>query len=98
MKKMVRKILWAMAMIERLCPRRTTSDWNFDLNTEAETASKSDPQRPILWDLPVYPNGFYRVYATLDRGGATVLAKETSFVVMESAPGVSAGEFGWSVG
>ena len=71
---------------------------DFDLNADSETASRTDPQRPILWDLPAFPNGFYRVQATLVRGGATVLAKETSFVVMDSAPAISAGEFGWSVG
>ena len=71
---------------------------DFDLSTESESVSQTDPQHPIQWDLPAFPNGFYRVHATLERGGATVLAKETSFVIMDSAPGVSAGEFGWSVG
>ncbi len=75
---------------------------DFDLNAETEIDSKTDSQRPINWDLPPFPNGFYRVHATLNRGGTTVLAKETSFVVMdpvsELSPGVSVGEFGWSVG
>src|SRR5258708_31178153 len=58
----------------------------------------NDPQRPIPWELPAIPNGFYRVQATLDRAGAPVLTKVTSFVVMDPAPGISTGEFGWSVG
>lgn len=71
---------------------------DFDLSEDADATSKADLQRPIDWDLPAFPNGFYRVHATLDRGGATVLAKETSFVVMDPAQGVATGEFGWSVG
>ena len=71
---------------------------DFDLNTEPDAVSKTDSQRPIPWDLPAFPNGFYRVHATVDRGGTTVLAKETSFVVMDPAPGGAAGEFGWSAG
>ena len=71
---------------------------DFDLNAEAESATRTESQHPINWELPAFPNGFYRVHATLDRGGTTVLAKQTSFVVMDRAPGISAGEFGWSVG
>ena len=71
---------------------------DFDLTGEAASAPKADLLSPIAWDLPTFPNGFYRVHATLDRAGATVLAKETSFVVMDSAPGETSGEFGWSVG
>jgi hypothetical protein len=71
---------------------------DFDLNIDPQADSKTDLHRPIPWELPPIRNGFYRVHATLDRGGTTVLAKETSFVVMDPAPGISAGEFGWSVG
>ncbi len=70
---------------------------DFDLTSDDPVGAKTESRAPIAWVLPPRPNGFYRVRAVLERAGAQVLTKESSFVVMDAAPGNAPGEFGWSV-
>lgn len=70
----------------------------FDLSAPSPDAPHGQAHAPIQWTLPPRPNGFYRVHATLQRDDKPILAKETSFVVMDPATNVPAGEFGWSFG
>ena len=69
----------------------------FDLAPDEPAGADTEPRAPIAWILPPRPNGFYRVRAALEHAGAPVLARESTFVVMDPAPGAAAGEFGWSV-
>lgn len=62
---------------------------------QAEQAQETDQ---TLWQLPVYPPGYYRVHATLLRNESVVVRKQTSFAVLnlvDQAP--LAGEFGWNL-
>jgi hypothetical protein len=70
---------------------------DFDLHPDEAPAAQEDTRAPIAWSLTARPNGFYRVRAVVERDGAPLLAKETSFVVMDPVPAVGTGEFGWSV-
>lgn len=67
----------------------------FELKPD-EVGGKCEPREPLAWTLPAQPNGFYRVHAALERNGAPVLGKETSFVVMDPVNEAASGDFGWS--
>ncbi|MBI3861254.1 MAG: hypothetical protein HY290_05105, partial [Planctomycetia bacterium] len=69
---------------------------DFPLSASAATSAEAEPPGEIKWNLDPCQKGFYRVHADLIRDGVTILAKQTSFVVMESVPGGATGEFGWS--
>jgi hypothetical protein len=68
----------------------------FPLNRSSAGGANPETQGRIEWTLDPCPKGFYRVHAELVREGTTILAKQTSFVVMESVPMGATGEFGWS--
>ncbi len=51
-----------------------------------------------VWRLPPQPSGYYRVKATLMKGGSVVLTRQTSFAVLDLLTNRPAfGEFGWSI-
>ena len=68
----------------------------FPLGSGAAGGANPETHGRIDWTLDPCPKGFYRVHADLVREGTTILAKQTSFVVMDPVPAGATGEFGWS--
>ncbi len=71
----------------------------------AGDADLDNTDATYLWDLselkhkdgPFLNKGFYRVRATFERDGVSIIQKETTFAVMERAKPGSRGKFGWSL-
>jgi len=62
------------------------------------TETKDEKRGRTLWELPVYPPGYYRVRATLLRNGNEIVSRYTSFAVLNlRGASPTSGEFGWTL-
>ncbi|GAB4153707.1 MAG: hypothetical protein Tsb009_30160 [Planctomycetaceae bacterium] len=68
-----------------------------DSITDFESGNQTQKPHKISWKLPPAGHGFYSVRAALERDGKVILAKHTTFAVMDLIDETREGEFGWSV-
>ncbi|MCG6157361.1 hypothetical protein [Rubinisphaera margarita] len=66
---------------------------------EGQLSGQTDEKRGrTLWELPVYPPGYYRVRAMLLRNGEEIVSRYTSFAVLNlRGASPTSGEFGWNL-
>lgn len=73
-------------------------DYDLEISDAAGPEGRFETSVQEPWKLPVYPPGYYRVGAALQRNGLTVVRKYTAFAVLNlrGRPPLK-GEFGWNL-